>query len=154
VLVADVSEQGNQETARMIEELGGRVLAVRCDVTRAEEVKPAVDNAVETLGGLDFAFNAGSEQPITATADLTEEEWDRIIRINLSGVFLCMKYEIPLMLKRSSKGRCDCEYLLGRRRRLQRSSRLRRGETWRGRPYQVGGPRLRAFEDSRQCGMP
>jgi NAD(P)-dependent dehydrogenase (short-subunit alcohol dehydrogenase family) len=100
LVVADVAEQGNQETARMIEELGGRALAVRCDVTRAEDVKAALDKAVETFGRLDFAFNnAGSEQPITATADLTEEEWDRIITINLRGVFLCMKYEIPLLLK-------------------------------------------------------
>src|SRR5947199_3065128 len=99
-VVADVSEQGNQETARMIEESGGRTLAVRCDVTRIEDVKAALGKAVEAFGRLDFAFNnAGVEQAITATADLTEEEWDRIVGINLGGVFLCMKYEIPLMLK-------------------------------------------------------
>jgi NAD(P)-dependent dehydrogenase (short-subunit alcohol dehydrogenase family) len=86
----------------MIEEAGGRALAVRCDLTRADDVKAALDKAVEAFGRLDFAFNnAGSEQPITATADLTEEEWDRIVRINLRGVFLCMKYEIPLMLKQA-----------------------------------------------------
>jgi NAD(P)-dependent dehydrogenase (short-subunit alcohol dehydrogenase family) len=100
VVVADVSEQGNQETARMVEEAGGRALAVRCDVSRAEDVKAALDKAVEAFGRLDCAFNnAGVEQPITATADLTEEEWDRIVSINLRGVFLCMKHEIPLMLR-------------------------------------------------------
>ena len=100
VVVADVSEQGNQETARMIEEAGGRALAVRCDVSRADDVKAALEKTIETFGRLDFAFNnAGVEQPITPTADLTEEEWDRIIEIDLRGVFLCMKYEIPLMLK-------------------------------------------------------
>jgi NAD(P)-dependent dehydrogenase (short-subunit alcohol dehydrogenase family) len=100
VVVADVSEQGNQETTRMIEEGGGRTLAVRCDVTRVEDVKAALDKAVEAFGRLDFAFNnAGVEQAITATADLTEQEWDRIVGINLGGVFLFMKYEIPLMLK-------------------------------------------------------
>src|SRR2546429_1437199 len=100
VVVADVSEQGNRETAHMIEESGGRTLAVRCDVTRVEDVKAALDKAVEAFGRLDFAFNnAGVEQAITATADLTDEEWDRIVGINLGGVFLCMKYEIPLMLK-------------------------------------------------------
>ncbi|MEH2036541.1 SDR family oxidoreductase [Nostoc sp.] len=103
VVVADISEQGNQETARTIEELGGRALAVRCDVTRAEDVKAALDKAVEAFGRLDIAFNnAGSEQAITAMADLTEEEWDRIVGINLRSVFLCMKYEIPLMLKQGS----------------------------------------------------
>src|SRR5213596_1470962 len=100
VVVADVSEEGNQETSRMIEELGERALAVRCDVSRPEDVKAALDKALEAFGRLDFAFNnAGVEQPITAAAEITEEEWNRIIRINLSGVFLCMKYEIPLMLK-------------------------------------------------------
>jgi NAD(P)-dependent dehydrogenase (short-subunit alcohol dehydrogenase family) len=100
VVVADISEPGNQETARMIEGLGGRALAVRCDVTRTEDVKAALDKTVEAFGRLDFAFNnAGSEQPITATADLTEAEWDRILTVNLRGVFLCMKHEIPLMLE-------------------------------------------------------
>src|SRR5438552_10766430 len=100
VVVADVSEHGNQETARMIEALGARALAVMCDVTRAEDVKAALDKGVEAFGRLDFAFNnAGVEQPITPAADLTEEEWDRIVDINLRGVFLCMKHEIPLMLK-------------------------------------------------------
>jgi NAD(P)-dependent dehydrogenase (short-subunit alcohol dehydrogenase family) len=100
VVVADVSEQGNRETARMIEEAGGRALAVVCDVRRAEDVKAALDKAVETFGRLDVAFNnAGVEQPIMPAANLTEEEWDRIVDIDLRGVFLCMKHEIPLMLE-------------------------------------------------------
>ena len=100
VAVTDVSEQNLQETARLIEELGGRALGIKCDVTRAEDVKSALDRTIETFERLDVAFNnAGSEQPITATADLTEEEWDRIVGINLRGVFLCVKYEIPLLLK-------------------------------------------------------
>jgi NAD(P)-dependent dehydrogenase (short-subunit alcohol dehydrogenase family) len=100
VVVADVSDQGNQETARMIEGMGGRALAARCDVSQAEDVRRALDATVETFGRLDFAFNnAGVEQPVTATADLTEQEWDRILNIDLRGMFLCMKYEIPLMLQ-------------------------------------------------------
>jgi NAD(P)-dependent dehydrogenase (short-subunit alcohol dehydrogenase family) len=99
-VVADVSEQGIQETARLIEEAGGRALAVRCDVTRTEDIKAALDQAVEAFGRLDFAFNnAGVEQPVRPAADLREEEWDRIIDIDLRGVFLCMKHEIPLLLK-------------------------------------------------------
>ena len=98
-VVADVSEQGNQETTRMIEEAGGRALALRCDVTRVQDVKAALDKAVEAFGRLDFAFNnAGVEQAKAALADIKEQEWDRIVAINLRGVFLCMKYEIPLML--------------------------------------------------------
>lgn len=100
VVVADVSERGNQETARMIEELGARTLAVKCDVTQAEDIRAALDKAVDTFGRLDFAFNnAGAEQPVTAVADVTEHEWDRILNINLRGVFLCMRAEIPVMLR-------------------------------------------------------
>jgi NAD(P)-dependent dehydrogenase (short-subunit alcohol dehydrogenase family) len=99
VVVADVSEKGNQETARMIEDLGGKALAVRCDVSRVEDVKSALDQSINVFGRLDIAFNnAGIEQPVTATADIAEEEWDWIVAVNLRGVFVCMKYEIPLML--------------------------------------------------------
>ncbi|AFY35868.1 SDR family oxidoreductase [Calothrix sp. PCC 7507] len=100
VVVADISEQGNQETAHMIEELGGRAIAVKCNVTQAEDVKAALSKTIETFGRLDFAFNnAGVEQKNTPTAEIEEEEWDRIVDIDLRGVFLCMKYEIPLLLK-------------------------------------------------------
>ena len=100
VVAADASEQGNQETVRMIEELGGRVLAVTFDVTRAGDVKAALDRTVETFGRLDVAFNnAGVEQEQAATAELAEEVWDRVIDIDLRGVFLCMKHEIPLMVE-------------------------------------------------------
>src|SRR5438105_10711628 len=101
VVVADVSEQGNQQTARMIDAQGGRALAVRCDVTRAADVKAALDKTAEAFGRLDFAFNnAGIEPKKPApTADYDEEEWDRIVDTNLRGVFLCMKYEIPLILE-------------------------------------------------------
>jgi NAD(P)-dependent dehydrogenase (short-subunit alcohol dehydrogenase family) len=100
VVVADVSEQNNQETARMIQELGGHALAVTCDVSRPEDVQRALNATIESFGRLDFAFNnAGIEYTIKPAADITEDEWDRIIDIDLRGVFLCMKYEIPLILK-------------------------------------------------------
>jgi len=100
VVVADVSEENNQESARIIEEHGGRALAVRCDVTGAEDVKAALDKTIEAFGRLDFAFNnAGIEPKKPApTADYDLGEWDRIIAIDLRGIFLSMKYEIPLML--------------------------------------------------------
>ena len=100
VAVADIGEQANQETARLIEQEGGRAVALRCDVTKAAEVKAAVEKAAEKFGRLDFAFNnAGLEPKKPApTADYDEEEWNRIIDIDLRGVFLCMKHEIPHML--------------------------------------------------------
>lgn len=106
VVAADVSEEGNQETARLIEEQGGRALAVRCDVTRAEDVKAALGRTVEVFGRLDFAFNNAGIEPRkpAPTAEYEEEEWNRIIDINLRGVFLCMKHEIPLILKHGEGG--------------------------------------------------
>ncbi len=100
VVVADVSQE-REETIRMIENAGGRAMAVRCDVSQAAEVKAALHKTVETFGRLDFAFNnAGVEQKkLTPVAELDEEEWERIQNIDLRGVFLCMKYEIPLILK-------------------------------------------------------
>ena len=100
LVVADIAEQDNQDTARLIQEVGGRALAVRCDVTRSGDVQAALNKLVEEFGHLDVAFNnAGAEQERKPTADVTEEEWDRILAVNLRGVFLSMKYEIPLMLR-------------------------------------------------------
>lgn len=101
VVAADVSEQANQETAKLIEQEGGRAMAVTCDVTKASDVETALAKTVETFGRLDYAFNNAGIEPRkpAATADYDEDEWNRIIDINLRGVFLCMKHEIPLILK-------------------------------------------------------
>ena len=101
VTAADVSEEGSRETVRLIEEQGGRAIAVKCDVTRSEDIRAALDKTVEEFGGLDVAFNnAGVEQKNLAIADIDEDEFERLMGVNLRGVFLCMKYEIPLMLER------------------------------------------------------
>ena len=101
VVVADIDQRGNQDTVRMIEDLGGQAFAVNCDVTRSEDVQTALSRTVERFGRLDYAFNnAGAEQQPKPMADITEEEWDRIITVNLRSVFLCLNYEIPLMLQR------------------------------------------------------
>ncbi len=100
VVVVGISEPDLLETVREVEGLGGRALAVTCNVTRSEQVQAALNRTIDTFGRLDAAFNnAGVEQPITAAADVTEEEWDRIVGVNLRGVFLCMKYELPLILR-------------------------------------------------------
>src|SRR5439155_1677135 len=69
--------------------------------TRIENVRAALDKTIEAFGRLDFAFNNAGIEPgkPAPTADYEEEEWNRIIDIDLRGVFLCMKHEIPLMLK-------------------------------------------------------
>jgi NAD(P)-dependent dehydrogenase (short-subunit alcohol dehydrogenase family) len=106
VVAADVSEQGNQETARLVEERGGRALAVRCDVSRAQDAQAALAQTIETFGRLDFAFNNAGIEPRkpAPTADYDEEEWNRIFDINLRGMFLCMKHEIPLIQKHGEGG--------------------------------------------------
>ena len=88
----------------MITERGGRALAVVCDVSDAKSVKAALEQTAETFGRLDFAFNnAGIEQPVKPLVDIGEEEWDRLLAVNLRGVFLCMKHQVPL-LQRSGGG--------------------------------------------------
>ena len=100
VTVADVSEEGNLQTARLIEEAGGRVLAVRCDVSKSEDVKAALDRTIQTFGKLDFAFNnAGIEQPVAPVSEIEDEDFDRLVAINLRGMFLCLKHQVPLLLR-------------------------------------------------------
>jgi NAD(P)-dependent dehydrogenase (short-subunit alcohol dehydrogenase family) len=101
VVVADVAEQANRETARLIEQAGGQALAVRCNVTDADEIEAALRTTVERFGRLDVAFNnAGIEQPIKPAHEVGVDEWDRLVAVNLRGAFLAMKHEIELMLER------------------------------------------------------
>lgn len=100
VIVADVLVEGGEETVRMIKEAGGEALFVKTDVSKTSEVENLIHKAVETYGRLDCASNnAGIEGQSAPTADCSEENWDRTININLKGAWLCMKYEIPQMLK-------------------------------------------------------
>jgi NAD(P)-dependent dehydrogenase (short-subunit alcohol dehydrogenase family) len=99
VVVIDRSAESNRETANQIKAFDGRVLALSANIADSDEVQSALNKAVETFGRIDVAFNnAGIEQPVGPIADVTEEDFRRIIDVNLTGVFLCMKYEIPLML--------------------------------------------------------
>ena len=76
VVVADIAEQGNQENARLIEQQGGRALAVKCNVTQTDNVKTALDKTVAAFGHLDFAFNNAGIEPRkpAPTAEYDEEE--------------------------------------------------------------------------------
>jgi len=99
VVVSDVVSTGGEETVRMIREIGGEAHFVRCDVSRSPEVEALVDAAVRAFGRLDCACNnAGIGGAQTPTAEYPEEIWSRVLSVNLTGVWLCMKYEIPQML--------------------------------------------------------
>jgi NAD(P)-dependent dehydrogenase (short-subunit alcohol dehydrogenase family) len=100
VVVADVATRGYQQTASLIEQAGGQALAVACDVTGSEQIKAALDAAVTQFGRLDIAFNnAGIEQPIKPAHEISDDEWDRLVAVNLRGAFLAVKHEIELMLE-------------------------------------------------------
>ena len=101
VAVADLAEDAVKETAVLVEAAGARAVALTLDVRDSEQLKTGLDRIVTELGGLDVAFNnAGIEQSGTPLHSLTEDEWDRVIAVNLRGVFLSMKHEIPLLLAR------------------------------------------------------
>jgi NAD(P)-dependent dehydrogenase (short-subunit alcohol dehydrogenase family) len=98
VVTAGLPAADVAETARLITEAGGQALAVTCDVTDESQVQRALAAAVEAFGHLDIAFNnAGVEQSRTDLADLTSQEWTRIMDVDLTGVYHCMKHEIPLL---------------------------------------------------------
>jgi len=101
VSIADYNRSGGEETVRMIKSAGGEASFIEANVAIAKQVEAVVAKTVETYGRLDCAFNnAGIEGEMGGNlAECSEENWGRIIAINLTGVFLCMKYEIPQMLK-------------------------------------------------------
>jgi len=103
IVLADVIEQGGNDTLKLIQDLGAEAVFIRTDVSNAEDVNAAVAKAVSTYGRLDCAFNnAGIEGQFGATDKCTRENWDRVIAIDLTGVFLCMQAELQQMLKQGS----------------------------------------------------
>src|SRR4051794_19407258 len=89
VVVADVAADGARETARLIEQAGGQAFAVACDVSSSEQIEAALAATVERFGGLDIAFNnAGIEQPVKPAHAITDNEWDRLVAVNLRGAFV------------------------------------------------------------------
>lgn len=100
VVVADVLVEGGEATVSQIKKRGGDAAFVKTDVSQDAEVEALVQKAVATYGRLDCAFNnAGIAGAAARTADYTQKQWDRVIGINLTGVWLCMKYEIAQMVK-------------------------------------------------------
>ncbi|TAK36990.1 MAG: SDR family oxidoreductase [Chloroflexota bacterium] len=114
VVVADVAAEGGQKTVQLVRQSGGKAIFVKADMSRSEDVKAMVDAAVETYGRLDCAHNnAGVLASIAPTADCTEEDWDRVIDINLKGVWLCLKYEIGEMLKHGAGAIVNTSSMVG-----------------------------------------
>ncbi|MEH0628466.1 glucose 1-dehydrogenase [Streptomyces stelliscabiei] len=99
VAVVDIGEEGAAETVRQIEKGGGTAIALTCDVTSEAAVSGAVQATLDSFGRLDAAFNnAGIEQPVAPLAEISAHDLDRLIAVNLKGVFLCMQSQVPVML--------------------------------------------------------
>jgi NAD(P)-dependent dehydrogenase (short-subunit alcohol dehydrogenase family) len=99
VVVSDIDAKGGEETVAAIKAAGGVASFISCDVTRDDQVRALVQATVASYGRLDYAFNnAGIEIEHSKLAEGTESEFDAIMNVNVKGVWLCMKYEIPAML--------------------------------------------------------
>ena len=97
VAVVDVDEVGGRAVAQAIEGEGGRAIFVHCDVTRAADCQAAVQETVDKLGGLDVLFNNAGIIRRATVIDTTEEEWDRVMAVNVKSIFLLSKYAVPVM---------------------------------------------------------
>lgn len=114
VVVSDVTAEAGEAVASGIRARGSEAAFVRCDVARGEEVEALVRRTTELFGGLDYAFNnAGIEGRTAFTAECSEENWDRVLGINLKGAWLCMRHEIPVMLRRGGGAIVNCASVAG-----------------------------------------
>jgi len=104
VVVADVNYEDALQTVSIMQDNGetSQAVAIRCDVSRTSDVENMIESAVEKFDRIDAAVNnAGLFGTYSKIADYPEEEFDNLVRVNLKGVFLCMKYELSQMMKQS-----------------------------------------------------
>jgi NAD(P)-dependent dehydrogenase (short-subunit alcohol dehydrogenase family) len=100
IVISDVDEQGGSETVSEIRAKGGEAIFVKADTSKPDDSKSLVEQAVKQFGGLHIAVNnAGVGGPLNMTGEYPVEGWDKVISINLSGVFYGLRYQVPAMLK-------------------------------------------------------
>jgi NAD(P)-dependent dehydrogenase (short-subunit alcohol dehydrogenase family) len=100
VVIASRSEQESAKTVAAIVAAGGKAKSVKTDVTSESQVEALIGSVVREFGSVDFAFNNAGAQPVpSATTDQTEDDWDKMLAVNLKGTWLCMKHELRHMLK-------------------------------------------------------
>ncbi len=101
MVIGDIEIEGAENTVATIKNKGGDADRMRVDATQSADVQALITKAVSKYGGLDFAFNnAGLVGSVAGIVETIEEDWNRVVATNLTGVWLCMKYEIPEMHKR------------------------------------------------------
>jgi NAD(P)-dependent dehydrogenase (short-subunit alcohol dehydrogenase family) len=114
VVVANRGIEEGEETVKIIKENGGEAIFVQTDVSSSSDVEALVKKTIDTYGRLDCAFNnAGISGSMRPMIDLKEEDWDRVLDINLKGIWLCMKYEIPFMLEQGGGSIVNMSSVLG-----------------------------------------
>jgi NAD(P)-dependent dehydrogenase (short-subunit alcohol dehydrogenase family) len=114
VVVTDIDEDGGRKTVELIEQTGGTARFVRHDTSSAEDAQKVVNDTIETYGRLDFAVNnAGIGGPSAPVGEYPLEGWDKVIVVNLSGVFYGMRYQIPAMLKNNGGSIVNVASILG-----------------------------------------
>lgn len=114
VLICDVRDEDGEAAASRLRATGADVRYLHVDVTRQEDVDRMVRTAVDTWGRLDAAFNnAGIEGTPAPAADQTDAGWDRVIAVNLTGVWRCMRAEIPVMLEAGGGAIVNCASIAG-----------------------------------------
>ena len=114
VVVADINVEEAKKTVSMIKKAGGEALFVQTDVSKPQDCEMMVAEAIDAFGRLDYACNnAGIEGVMSGIADMKVEDWQRVINVNLTGIFLSMKYEIPEMLKQGGGAIVNMASILG-----------------------------------------
>ena len=114
VIVSDIDPRGGEAVVQAVKEEGGEAIFLRADVSNPGDCQAMVDTTVEEYGRLDIAFNnAGIGGEANLTGEYSVEGWQKVIDINLSGVFYCMKYEIPVMLQSGAGAIVNMASVLG-----------------------------------------
>jgi NAD(P)-dependent dehydrogenase (short-subunit alcohol dehydrogenase family) len=115
VVVADIAVADGEETVRLIKAAGGEAVFVACNVAKSADVSALMTKTIENYGRLDYACNnAGIGGPAMISGDYREEDWRAVIDVNLTGAWLCMKYELPLMVKQGKGAIVNMSSILGK----------------------------------------
>ena len=115
VVVADIAVADGEETVGLIKTAGGEAVFVPCNVAKSVDVSALMTKTIETYGRLDYACNnAGIGGPAMISGDYREEDWRAVIDVNLTGAWLCMKYELPIMVKQGNGAIVNMASILGK----------------------------------------
>ncbi|SHE90004.1 NAD(P)-dependent dehydrogenase, short-chain alcohol dehydrogenase family [Fodinibius roseus] len=114
IVISDIKGEDLKETEKKIKEEGAEVLSVKADISREDDVRNMVNEAIEKFGRLDMACNnAGIGGESATSGEYSTAGWDKVLNINLRGQFLCMKYEIEAMLENGSGSIVNISSILG-----------------------------------------